>query len=81
MPEKRTIFILPVLVHFYAVADTMGKNIPSLPTEGPWGGVWQLVTRQKTSQWPDSIGLFRFCERFYIVRDNSSVEINIPRLP
>ena len=57
----------------------MGKNIPSLPTEGPWGGVWQLVTRQKTSQWPDSIGLFRFCERFYIVRDNSSVEINIPR--
>jgi hypothetical protein len=27
MPEKRTIFILPVLVHFYAVADIWAVNV------------------------------------------------------
>ena len=26
MPEKRTIFILPILVHFYAVADREGSD-------------------------------------------------------
>src|SRR2546430_13539273 len=35
MPEKRTIFILPVLVHVHAVADTL----LSLPKRGAFGKV------------------------------------------
>ena len=35
MPEKRTIFILPILVHFHAVADIGRESGPLAPECGP----------------------------------------------